>query len=76
MKNNMSKADRIIRVIIAVVLAAMYFSNLIAEGWGILVMAVSTVLLLTAFINFCPLYTLLGIKRWEKKSQTKISSSH
>jgi hypothetical protein len=69
MKNNMSKIDRIIRVIIAIVIAALYFGNRIPESWGFILMAVSTVFLVTSFINFCPIYTLLGIRRWEKKSQ-------
>jgi hypothetical protein len=69
MKNNMSKIDRIIRVIIAIVIAALYFGNRIPEGWGFILMAVGTVFLVTSFINFCPIYPLLGIRKWEKKSQ-------
>jgi len=74
MKHNMTTADRIIRVIIAVIIAILYFSNAIPAAWGLTLMMVSFVFMLTAFINFCPLYTLLGIRRWEKKS--KVSTSN
>ena len=76
MKNNMSKIDRIIRAIIAIVIAALYFSNMISGGIGIVLMIIGMVFLLTAFINYCPLYSILGIRKWEKKSETKISGSN
>jgi hypothetical protein len=71
MKNNMSKIDRIIRVIIAIVISALYFGNRIPESWGFILMTVSTVFMLTSLINFCPIYTLLGIRKWEKKPHGK-----
>lgn len=69
MKHNMTSTDRIIRVIIAVVISVLYISNMITGAWAILLMVLSIIFLLTSFINFCPLYTILGIRKWERKSK-------
>lgn len=69
MKHNMTLTDRIIRVIIAVVISVLYISNMITGAWAILLMVLSIIFLLTSFINFCPLYTILGIRKWERKSK-------
>ncbi|WP_439883102.1 YgaP family membrane protein [Pontibacter sp. MBLB2868] len=61
MKKNMGSTDRIIRLIVAAIIAVLYFA-------GILTGSVSTVLLIVAFIfvatslvGFCPLYGILGL---------------
>lgn len=70
MRHNMTTTDRIIRLIIAVIIAILYFDKSIPDSWGITFVMISFVFALTALVNFCPLYTLLGITRWEKKSKT------
>ncbi len=61
MKANMGGADRIIRILIAVVAAVFYFSGTISETVGIVAMVIAGIFLLTSLISFCPLYTILGI---------------
>ena len=58
----MGSADRIIRVIIALVFAGLYIGGLVPGIVGIILMIVGAVFLLTSFFGFCPLYTLVGIK--------------
>ena len=62
MKKNMGSADRIIRTIIAVVIAILYFTNVITGTLGIVLLVLGGVFLLTSFISFCPLYAPFGIK--------------
>lgn len=62
MKKNMGKADRIIRTLLAVAFATLYFTNVLGGTLGLVLVIVSGVFLLTSFLSFCPLYTLLGIK--------------
>jgi hypothetical protein len=62
MKNNMSNTDRMIRIIIAVTVAVLYFGDVVTGTWGIVTLIVGAIALATAAINFCPLYKLLGIK--------------
>jgi ABC-type bacteriocin/lantibiotic exporter with double-glycine peptidase domain len=67
MKANMGSADRIIRIIIAAILFALYYMNIISGTLGVIMIVVSAVFVLTSFISFCPLYTILGISTKKKK---------
>ena len=67
MKSNMGSADRIIRVIIAAVLFALYYNNIISGTVGIILIILSVVFVLTSFVSFCPLYTIFGISTKKKK---------
>lgn len=62
MKVNMSSADRIIRVIIAVIFAALYFTSTVPGTLGLVLTIVAVVFLLTSLIGFCPLYTIFGMR--------------
>jgi len=61
MKKNMGSADRIIRTLIAVVVAILYFSNTITGTLGIVLLALAGVFVLTSLVSFCPLYILVGL---------------
>lgn len=58
----MGTADRIIRVIIAVVIGALYFTGVITGTLGIILLVLAGIFVLTSLISFCPLYTLFGLK--------------
>jgi len=66
MKKNMGGADRMIRIIIAIVVAVLYFTGTITGTLGMVLLVLGGVFLLTSFINFCPLYTILGINTGKK----------
>ena len=61
MKKNMGSTDKIIRTIIALVIAGLYFGNVITGKLGIVLLIFAVVFLLTSLISFCPLYKPLGI---------------
>lgn len=61
MKNNMGSADKIIRILIAIVIVYLYLSGVIAGTLGIVLLVVSGVFVLTSLVSFCPIYTLFGI---------------
>ncbi len=61
MKKNMGNTDRVIRTLIAIVLAVLYFTNVISGTLAIVLLAVAGIFLLTSFISFCPLYAPFGI---------------
>jgi len=61
MKLNMGSADRIIRLIIAAVIALLFFTNVLTGTVGIVLLVLGGVFLLTSFIGFCPLYAPFGI---------------
>ncbi len=61
MKKNMGNADRIIRLIVAAVLAYLYFGGVVTGTLGIVLVVVGGVFVLTSLISFCPLYSLVGL---------------
>jgi hypothetical protein len=67
MKKNMGNLDRIIRVIAAIIFSALYFTGMVTGTFGMVLLVLGAVFLATSLINFCPLYTLLGVNTCEKK---------
>lgn len=63
----MGSADRIIRVVIAAVLAFLYFNGTISGTLGIVAVVAAVVFVATSLISFCPLYPLLGINTCSTK---------
>jgi len=66
MKKNMGIADRLIRVLVAIAIAACYFTHLINGLTAIILLVVAGVFLLTSLVSFCPLYLPFGIKTNKK----------
>ncbi len=66
MKSNMGSTDRIIRLIVAVVVLILFMTDVISGTLGWVLIAVAAVFTLTSMINFCPLYTVLGITTKKK----------
>ena len=62
MKKNMGGADRSIRILLAAVFAYLYFGGIVTGTWGLVLVILGGVFVLTSLIGFCPLYTLIGIK--------------
>ncbi len=68
MKKNMGNADRAIRVLLAIVFAALYFTGTVTSTWGIVLLVLGGVFVLTSLVSFCPLYTLVGMNTCTTKS--------
>lgn len=71
MKQNMGGADRIIRILVAAVLAYLYFSGTVTGTPGLVLVVLGGVFILTSLIGFCPLYTLVGINTCARKTGVK-----
>lgn len=67
MKKNMGSADRVIRLVIAAIVAALYFTGTIGGTLGIVLIVLAGVFVLTSFISFCPLYAPFGLSTCPKK---------
>ncbi len=61
MKKNMGTIDKVIRILIAVVLVALYFMHVATGTLGIILLILAVILVLTSVISFCPLYWPFGI---------------
>ena len=71
MKKNMGKVDRIIRILIAAIIIALYFTNVINGTLAIVLLALSGIFILTSFISFCPLYLPFGLSTRGKEQNQK-----
>lgn len=67
MKKNMSAFDRIFRVIAGIIMGYLYWAGIVTGTWGIVLLIIGIVFMVTAAVGFCPLYTMLGIKRGAHK---------
>jgi type III secretory pathway component EscV len=61
MKKNMGTADRSIRIIIAAVIAVLYYTGTITGIPALVLIILAAVFVLTSFIGVCPLYSLFRI---------------
>lgn len=61
MKKNMGNTDKIIRVLIAVIVGILYFTNVISGTLGIVLLALSVIFVVTSLISFCPIYSIFGL---------------
>jgi len=68
MVKNMGSADRIIRVLLAVVIAFLFFTKQITGTLGIILAILAVVFLLTSLAGFCPLYVPFKISTKKKVS--------
>ena len=68
MTKNMGMVDRGLRTLVAVAVLALYWTGRISGTLGVVLLVFAAVFLLTSFISFCPLYTLLGISTGKKPS--------
>lgn len=57
----MGTADRLIRVLIAIVFFVLFFTKTVSGTLGIVLVVLGTVFVLTSLVSFCPLYTLVGL---------------
>jgi len=69
MKANMGKTDKMIRVIVAALIAVLYFTNVISGTLGLVLLVLALVFVLTSLISFCPLYAPFGISTCKVKDQ-------
>ncbi len=61
MKKNMGSTDKSIRILIAVLVGVLYFTNVISGTVAIVLGILAVVFLLTSFLSFCPLYAVFNI---------------
>lgn len=68
MKKNMGSTDRMVRLVIAILIAGLYFSNILSGTIGLVLIILAVVFALTSFISFCPLYPIFGINTCKNKN--------
>lgn len=66
MKKNMGSADRIFRMLVAIAIVILYFTNQVSGTTAIILLALAGIFILTSAIGICPLYMPFGISSRKK----------
>ena len=61
MTKNMGTTDKIIRLALAAVVAALYFTGTISGTPALVLGVFAIIFALTSLASFCPLYSIVGI---------------
>jgi hypothetical protein len=67
MKKNVGSIDKVVRILMAVVVIVLYFTQVISGTLAVILLIVSAILILTSLISFCPIYWPFGISTDKKK---------
>jgi hypothetical protein len=66
MKKNMGTIDRVVRVLIALVIAGLWYMEVISGTVALIGLAFAAIFILTSLISFCPLYLPFGLSTCKK----------
>jgi hypothetical protein len=67
MKKNMGTADKVIRLLVAVIVIVLNLLHVVSGTPGIILLILSGILIVTSFLGFCPLYLALGLNTGKKE---------
>lgn len=67
MKSNLGNTDKIVRVLVFLGAWVLYITEVTSGVFGITLIVIGSVLLLTSLLNYCPLYFIPGISTKRKK---------
>ena len=63
----MGMADKAVRLVIAAVIAILYFMEIIPGTLGIVLLVLAAMFFLTSLVSVCPLYMPFGLSTCKKK---------
>ena len=69
MNKNVGSADKVIRILLAIVFTALYFTNTVTGTLGIVLLVLGAIFLLTSLMGFCPIYRIVGISTCKVKQK-------
>lgn len=75
MKANMGSVDKVVRILAAVVIVALYFGNMISGTVAIILLVFAGIFIATSMISFCPLYFPLASPHVRRR-QSRINLCH
>jgi hypothetical protein len=69
MKKNIGSIDRVIRLLVALAIIALYYTNQINGTVAIVLLGIAAIFIITSFISVCPIYLMFGLNTKNKKAQ-------
>ena len=67
MKKNIGNVDRVLRILLALLIAGLYYQGIITGITGIILLVLGAVFVATSFIGTCPIYLALGLSTRNKE---------
>jgi len=67
MKKNVGTIDKVIRILVAVLVVVLYFTNVISGTLGIILLALAAILVVTSLLSFCPIWKVAGLSTRKKE---------
>lgn len=67
MKKNVGNGDRFLRIMIGIIALILVMGNVVEGLWMWVALIVGILMVLTSSIQFCPLYTILGMNTCKVK---------
>lgn len=61
MKKNVGSTDKIIRILLAIIFASLFFTGTVSGILGYVLLALGAIFLLTSLVGFCPIYAIVGL---------------
>lgn len=65
----MGSIDKVIRIVLAIIVVALYFTGVISGTLGIILLVLAGIFVLTSLISFCPLYAPFGLSTCKVKQK-------
>jgi len=57
----MGKTDKLIRLVIVIAIALLNYFEVVPRPFSYVLLGVAIILLVTSFLNFCPIYSIFGM---------------
>ncbi len=68
MKKNLSMTDRAIRIVLALAIGYLFFAGMITGVVGTVLLIIALIILVTGFLGWCGIYSLVGVSTYHKES--------
>jgi len=65
MKRNLSNIDRIVRVVLALLFAYLYFGGILPGTLGLVLFVLGIVFVLTSVVSWCPIYAMFKLSTYK-----------
>jgi len=69
MKKNVNSVDKVVRILLAVVLGVLIFTNQVVGILAIILGVLAVVLVLTSVLSFCPIYAMFNLSTLKKSDK-------
>ena len=67
MKRNLGTFDSMLRLLVAIILIVLYFTNIVHGTLGVILLILAVLFTITSFAGISPLYAILGLSTRKKE---------